>query len=43
MLAVDGGERVLCAPQKRAPRREVAGMLQTEGSVGRGNLALGRG
>ena len=40
-LAVDGGERVLCAPRKRAPRREVAGMLQTKGSADRGNFALG--
>ena len=32
---------VLAPPQKRAPRREVAGIPCTEGAADRGNLALG--
>jgi hypothetical protein len=38
-----GGERVLVALRKRAPRREVAGIPCAEGDASRGNLALGRG
>ena len=38
-----GGERVLVASRKRAPRREVAGMPYAKVDAGGGNLTLGRG